>query len=134
MSRRPFFTQLTLLTIIVALALLGLQFGSILQQATLFSWISLIFFFIFSIAIYFLAHRAVHSTSKYAFLNVVLGMTFSKMLLCVVIVLVYKQMNATPSKLFLAIFLGIYVVYTIFETYWMMKLSKIKSDKSSANQ
>lgn len=134
MSRRPFFTQLSLLTLFVALILLGLQSWTILQQELLFSWIILIFFFVFSIGMYFLAHRAAHSSSKYAFLNMVLGMTFVKMLLCVVIALIYKFTMPASSKLFLAIFLGIYVVYTIFETYWMMKLSKIKSDHSSSNQ
>lgn len=98
MSQRPFFNQLFLLTLTVTLILLGLQFGTTMQQEMLFSWISLLFFTIFSIIIHFLANWAVHSKNKYTFLNVVLGMTSVKMLLCVIIALIYKLTTAVPSK------------------------------------
>lgn len=124
MHRGSFFRQLGLLTLLTALFLVALHQLPALQAYLGFSWWSLAFFVMVSLITYFVGYRAIHHKSKFAFINASLGLTFFKMLLCVVFVGVYIQINNPPSRLFILPFLGIYVVYTIFETYFMMKIGK----------
>lgn len=121
-----FFRQLTLLTLLVALFLLLLYQLPALYTYANFSWLSLGFFVLLSIVTYFIGYRAVLQKNKFAFINAALGITFIKMLLCVVIVGTYIKIVNPPSRLFILPFLGIYVIYTIFETYFMMKIGKKK--------
>jgi len=126
MSRRRFSIQLTILTIVVAIFILGLQQLPGVPSFQLYAWASLLIFVALSIAMYAMGYRAVQSTDKYAFINVALLMMIFKMFLSVSIALVYKLKSVNFSMVFVALFLGIYVVYTIFETYFMMQLSKMK--------
>ncbi len=121
-----FFRQLTLLSLVVALLLLALHQLPTLQTYTNFSWLSLAFFISLSIVTYYIGFRSVLQKNKFAFINAALGLTFVKMLLCVVIVGAYIQFTHPPSRLFILPFLGVYVVYTIFETWFMVKIGKGK--------
>lgn len=126
MQRGVFFIQLALLTLVVALLLLALHRLPSLHAYDQFSWLSLAFFVALSILMYLIGYRAVHRKNKFAFINAALGLTFIKMLLCIVLVAAYIQVAHPSSRLFILPFLGIYVIYTIFETYFMMKISKAK--------
>ncbi|MFN7119239.1 MAG: hypothetical protein ACK4TA_20740, partial [Saprospiraceae bacterium] len=114
------------ITLLTALLLLALHQLPSLQAYLHFSWWSLAFFVFFCILTYLIAYRAVHRKNKFAFINAALVLTFIKMLLCVVVVGAYIKLANPPSRLFILPFLGIYVVYTIFETYFMMKIGKTK--------
>ncbi|MBK7871618.1 MAG: hypothetical protein IPJ74_13565 [Saprospiraceae bacterium] len=126
MSHRPFFAQLSLITLIVALVLGSTLFFSTSNQDKLFSWLTLLFFVILTIGMYFIANQAVKSKNKSRFIALSMGFTLSKMVLCVAIAVAYRASVTNVSNRFVFILLGIYVVYTIFETYFLMKLSKIK--------
>jgi len=126
MSRRQFFAQLSLLTLIVALVLGSTLFFSTYDQDKLFSWLTLLFFVILTIAMYFIANQSVKSQNKSRFIALSMGFTLFKMILCVAIAVTYRVSVTNVSYHFVFILLGIYVVYTIFETYFLMKLSKIK--------
>lgn len=126
MKSANFFLQLAIITLILALVLFGLhQFSSLSTYAT-FSWLSLAFFVLLSVVTYYIGNRTVLQKNKFAFINAALGLTFIKMLLCVVLVGLYIKLANPPARLFILPFLGIYVVYTIFETYFMMKIGKTK--------
>jgi len=126
MSHRRFVTQLIVLTALVASIISGLHQLPEAQDFRAFSWLSLLLFAALTVIMYIFARRAARSDNKYAFINFLLAMTFFKMLLAVSIALVYKFKAPEPSMLFIALFLGIYVVYTIFETYFMTQLSNMK--------
>ncbi len=126
MHRGLFFRQLFILTLLTALCLWALHQLPSLRAYLNFSWMSLAFFVLVSIIAYFVGYRAVRHKNKAAFINASLGLTFIKMLLCVVFIAVYIQITHPPARLFILPFLGIYVVYTIFETYFMMKIGKTK--------
>lgn len=121
-----FFRQLILLTLVVALLLFALHQLPTLQTYTDFSWLSLAFFVILSIITYYISYRTVSQKNKFAFINAALGLTFVKMLLCVVVVAAYIQLTHPSSRLFILPFLGVYVIYTIFETSFMVKIGKGK--------
>lgn len=127
MNHRRFAIQLTVLTVLVAAIISAVHQLPEAQSFQAFSWLSLLLFVALTLIMYVFARRAARSANKYAFINFLLAMTFFKMLLAVGIALVYKFNAPEPSRLFIALFLGIYVVYTIFETYFMTQLSKMKS-------
>ncbi|MDX1941109.1 MAG: hypothetical protein SFU99_11190 [Saprospiraceae bacterium] len=126
MSHRSFFAQLSLITLILALVLASALYFSTSKQDQFFSWGTLLFFVILTIGVYFIANQAVKSKNKSRIIALSMGFTFFKMVLCVAIALAYKSLVTNVSYLFVFIFLAIYIVYTIFETSMLMKLSKMK--------
>jgi hypothetical protein len=94
-------------------------------------FISILFFVFFSIVTYKLGKQAAESTNKFAFTNLTLVFLFGKLLLSVVIIVVYKELAAPESNLFVLPFFLVYLCYTAFETYFMMRLAKINSNKSN---
>lgn len=127
MNRRDFFVQLAILTAVVALFVVAFQYSYALPRETFFAWMSLGFFIVFSISFYLIGYQSVLSKNKSQFISLVIGMTLVKTIACVGIAIAYRQKINEPSHLFVAMFLGIYIVYTIFETYFMMKLAHVKS-------
>lgn len=124
MNPSQFLRQLALITSSTALFILGLHQFTALTATADFSWISLAFFVTLSIVIYFVGYRAVYNQNKGAFINAALGLTFFKMVLCIVLVGTYIKFTNPPTRLFILPFLGIYIIYTIFETHFMMKMGK----------
>ena len=72
---------------------------------------------------YFLSHRAALSSDKNLFLQQVLLTTFMKMGLCIIVIIGYFKLAHPSSKMYAIPFLMVYLIFTIFETYFMMKLS-----------
>jgi hypothetical protein len=126
MPLRSFLRQLAVLTLVVALGLWGLHRLPALQFFRSFSGWSLAFFVLLTVVTYCIGSRSVQGKNKFAFINASLGITLAKMVLCVAFVAAYVQLAQPPSRLFLLPFLGIYVIYTIFETAFMMKIGAQK--------
>ena len=127
MSYRSFFLQLGGVSLGTFLLLLLANQHPEFQPFQIFSYSSLIGFILFSSLMFFLTHRAALSSDKNLFLQQVMGTTFIKMLFCIMIIVGYFKLAAPSSKMYAIPFLAVYLIFTIFETYFMMKLSKIKS-------
>lgn len=65
-----------------------------------------------------------NSDNKGLFTGTILGFTFAKMLLSVIIVVGYAQLGNPPTKLFILPFFIVYLIFTIFETYIMMQIGQ----------
>lgn len=126
MSTRNFFKYLLLLSLIVAIALFFFHRLPQFQPFSTISWISLLFFISLSLMMYFVGYATAISQDKNAFSRMLLFFTASKMLLSVLILVAYYELAKPVSGLFVVPFLVIYVAYTIFETWFMMKLAKLK--------
>ena len=127
MSRRTFFTQLILITVLLVLVLLGLQMVPAFQHSNTLSWIGLAFFFVISIAMYFIGYKAALSDNKNTFTNVIMGFTMGKLILSITLILVFNKLAMPTGKLYILPFFLIYIVFTIFETMFMMKLGRMKT-------
>ena len=127
MSRQNFFKQLGALSILLALLLFLLHSFAPFTEYSNLSWLSLILFILLTIGMYFGGHKAARSENKHTFTNAVLLFTIGKMLLSIIVILGYHQWAQPESKLFIIPFFAIYVAFTIFETYFMMKLGKMKA-------
>lgn len=126
MDRKQFFTQLGLVSIGVAV-LLFLQ-GTIPELAEYenIAWGLWLFYLFFCILTYFAAYQAALSPNLNSFTSVVLGVISGKMFLTIMILVVYSEIKAPSNALFAVPFIVIYLIFTVFEMYFLTKLGRIK--------
>ena len=128
MSKKVFFKQLIIGSLILIVCLYFLHQIPLFQDFLDFSMISTLLFIIFCILMYFFGHAAALSTNKSAFTGIVLVSIFGKMLFSIILIVVYSQIREPENKMFLLPFILVYLYYTAFETYFLMKLGKLKPD------
>ena len=82
---------------------------------------------IISLVSYFLSRQGLASSTHNAFIRAVYGSTLIKLFLCVIgivtYVLIYKP---DVSKLTIFMLLFLYLVYTVFETLSLFRLTRLK--------
>lgn len=92
-------------------------------------WISvttILLFAVLTLVLYYLGISTANSPNKNLFLIVAVGSIFVKLVLVLLILFSYRAMYAPEGRNYLFPFISIYLVYTIFETYVLMRLSKTK--------
>lgn len=127
MSQGRFFLHLIILSFIVTLGLYYFHQLPRFHPYSGLSWLSLAFFNMLSIFMYYTGHRAAQSTNKHHFTNVVMGFTIGKMMISILIILGYLKLAEPDDRLFILPFFGIYLIYTIFETYFLTRLGKMNT-------
>lgn len=90
------------------------------------AWWSLILFVVISGFMYGVGKIAAASPNRYLFNNIVIGFVILKMTFSIVMLMVYKKNYHPEGKMFLVPFFMAYLVFTIFETYFMMQLTQSK--------
>jgi len=128
MSPRNFFTQLAIVSISTFGLLFLMHLSEHFKPFQILTYGSLVGFILLSIGMYYLSSRAANSTDKNLFLQQVMLTTFMKMVLTIAVIIGYHKLAEPESKAYALPFLLIYVIFTIFETSFMMKLSKVKPD------
>lgn len=126
MTFRTFFIQLGLVTAGTIILLVLIHQSEAFRQYAALSWLSLGFFVILSVTMFYFASQSARNTDPNAFSRIVLGFIAGKMFLSVLLIVAYKQGFDPPTPHYVGLFIIIYLVYTIFETYFMMKVAKIK--------
>jgi hypothetical protein len=124
MQTKTFILQLLITTLLTAGLLFALHQVDKVKPYFLFSWISLGIFVVLSAIMYFVGQQAAQSDNKYTFTNTILGFTVGKLFLAIMVILGYDQLAEPSTKFFIFPFFVVYAVFTGFETYVMMKLSK----------
>lgn len=124
MNHREFFIQLTLLTVFAAIGLWFFHEIPWLRAHINFSLACLVIFTIMTILMFFAARQAAMSSNKNDFTTVALGFSGGKIFLSALLILVYIKLGKPDTRFFVLPFLGIYVVYTVFEVYFMMRLGQ----------
>ena len=127
MNLRPFLTLLAATTALVVLLNLILQqfFGTFVQYSSV-TWWSLGLFIPLSIGMFIFGQRASLSENKLLFHNLIIVTIFAKMFLSVFVLLIYKKIFHPETKNFTLPFFLVYFIFTIFETYFMVKLAQKK--------
>lgn len=125
MTDKVFFTRLATITAstIVLLALFLLILPAAQVHKT-FAGAAVLLFVLVSIGLFYAGRSTAASSSKLAFTNLVSASVFGKMLLAVAALFVYQQSAQPTNQWFVGIFLLVYVVYTVFEVWFMTKLAK----------
>jgi hypothetical protein len=127
MSTNRFLISLFIISLGVSLTslLLG-QFSTTFQQYNGVTWWSLGIFVPLSIVMFFGGKMAARSPNKYFFSNLIVHFTILKILFGLGGLILYKKMYQPGTKFFILPFCLVYVVFTIFETIFMLKLSNSK--------
>ena len=131
MNHRSFFIQLGFVSLGVIILIFALNLVPAFYTFQLLTWISFAFFLSLSVLMYFIGHSSANSSNKNSFLQIVMATTFLKMFLCIGLVIVYHTLAKPESNMFVVPFLLIYIIFTIFETYFMMKLSYLNPNQKS---
>ncbi|MBK8653988.1 MAG: hypothetical protein IPN20_08840 [Haliscomenobacter sp.] len=124
MDSRTFFSQLAWAMGLATAGILALYATPALHAGIPLAWIALCFFIGFSLVLYVAAKRTAKSPKKTHFINLVLGMTILKMLFSFVLIAAYSHWAHPASNLFALPFFGIYLIFTIFETAFMIRVGK----------
>ena len=125
MTDKAFFTRLAGITAGTAVLLIFLLM--VLPEARVhkpFAVASVLLFVLVSIGLFYAGRSTATSTSKVAFTNLVSASVFGKMVLAVAVLFIYQQSAQPANQWFVGIFLLVYVVYTIFEVWFMTRLAK----------
>ena len=126
MKEKYFYITLTILTIITAAGiyiLLGID--QMMPFKGLFLG-ALIFFVLLSIALFYISKKAAVHRNGMLFIYVMMFAIMIKFGFCLITLFVYNKVFTPNTNLYVLPFIGIYVIYTIFETYFMTKLGKLK--------
>lgn len=126
MKSKTFFSQLLLTTVIAAAFIFILGFIPVIQAFNKLGWISILFFVVWCAIMFFASLRAAKSENKNTFTSAIVGFTFGKLILSAGFIIGWFNLTSPTSSLFLLTFFGVYLIYTIFETNFMMKLGKMQ--------
>lgn len=129
MPNTTFYRQFMILVAATGVLLFFLNQLSLFQSFTIFSWICLAFFTLFTLFMFFIGKQTAQNRNKNLFTGAVLALTFGKIMLSFVVVFFYFKFGQPDSKAFLIPFFITYLVFTVYETYLMMKLGKQKVEK-----
>lgn len=94
--------------------------------AQLLSYWSICFFTVFCIVFFIWGKNLSKSKNLFRFNEVIVFSTLSKMLFSIIMLGAFKKIFQPNSKYVILPFIVIYLVYTIFETYFLTKLAKQK--------
>lgn len=126
MNTSSFITKLVI-TILVAIALYFLVTNFFPDFAYLdLNIMSLVMFSIIAIVVYYLANKAINSSNKYSFLNIVVLNLFMKIMASFVLVLIYVKLTSPTDKWYIIPVMMNYLIFTIFETYFLSKAAKVQ--------
>jgi hypothetical protein len=127
MKNRTFLQALASVSIASALLIWSaMQLFPFLQVHTGIAAVSLGLFMAICLLLYWWGRHATAGNSKYAFNGVITSSVLIKMVLSIAVLLVYQKRFAPPNNGYIGIFLSVYVVYTVFEVWFMGKLAKAK--------
>lgn len=125
MNPKSFFSKLALISAGTGALLFALySFAPPIRLHGHFSIATVILFILVSIGLYYAAANAARARNKHAFTNLVSVSVFGKMALAVGYLLVYQKVMQPTNEWYVGIFLLCYIVYTVFEVWFMTGLAK----------
>lgn len=122
MKQKQFFVQLTSISTLVAVLLFILHQFTSLSQYQDFSWICLFIFIVLNIVVFWAGKKTVLHSNPNVFTGLMLVVTVGKMFLAVLVVFAYHKMAHPQERSFLIPFFIVYLIYTIYEVYFLTKL------------
>jgi len=117
------------LSIIIILCLLITSLSFIIPSLNThipFSVIIISLFSVLSLSIYYIGNHLANSSNKYLYNNLIIINVMLKIVLSVSAIIVYVKVTHPENNWYLLIFILIYILFTIFEVYFMTKQAKAK--------
>ncbi|HRQ30954.1 MAG TPA: hypothetical protein PLU49_12805 [Saprospiraceae bacterium] len=129
MNDKNFYLSLVTLTIIVFGAIYWIHLNTVMAPYFNFSAVGIAIMVGYNILAYYVGKKLMNSRKKYIFLNFVLANIFLKIAVVMLYIMSYVKFNEPSEKLFLLPFVGIYLVYAVFETYFLYQMVNLKQRK-----
>ena len=127
MKNNPFWKYFIFISLLTILFLVVISIFNIFRADILLSIIGFIFMAGATAGFYLLSVKAIKSTNKMAFIQLVMFNVIFKIVGFMVIAAAYFKIAHPTQKYFILPFLVIYFIYTIFETIFIYKLALKKS-------
>jgi hypothetical protein len=134
METKNFLIQLVGITGLAIAFAFGLHQVPSLADGEVLSMIAIVLFTLLTLLVFWRAKVAAASANRHSFTNVVMGITMLKMFFSIVIIYAYLVLAEPTNKLFVLPFFGIYIIYTAYEVYAMMQLSRTKPKGDSISK
>lgn len=125
MNRRQFYTSLGGTMGICGFLLVIIHSFDLFRSHWLLSLCSVALFVVLSVLNFNLGAIAVRSDNKYLYNNIIIGNFVSKLLFSLILVAVYVKFWSPEDSYFVLPFIVVYIIFTIFETAFMMKQSNV---------
>lgn len=126
MEPKEFYRNLSLASLVAIAALGGLHFFSAFQKHWAVSALSLALFIGLSVALFYAGRAAAQSSNRLAFNNLITASVLGKIVASLVALFAYFKTQKPDDRLFVVPFLIVYVIFTAFETDFLLKLAKLK--------
>jgi hypothetical protein len=129
MPFRAFLIALAVVSAASGSALLGL--GFLIPELRVHWKFSIATVFAFAAvctALYLIGLKTARSKNRHAFNGVISVSVMGKMVFALLFLFIYKKTAQPPNTAFVGIFLFCYVVYTVYEVWFMTKLAKLRAD------
>ena len=94
------------------------------SEHNMLMYISIAFFTVLALGVFYLSERAAKMNSKNFFMQIVMINTMLKMFGAVAVVIGYFYLTKPSTTKFIVPFLIVYILFTIFDAYFMMKQSR----------
>ncbi|GAB5555360.1 MAG: hypothetical protein Sapg2KO_49510 [Saprospiraceae bacterium] len=127
MENSTFYKQLIFISAPTAVAVYFIHQIPALQEHLSLGWISLGFFIGLSVFMFLVGKRAAASENKNNFTNAFLIFLMLKLFLCASLMIGYLKIFEPETKLFILPFFSLYIIYTIFEVFFLIKLGKTQN-------
>lgn len=126
MNHSKFLTGL-LISILACVAIYMLMANFFPQlDYTDFNYYSITMFTVIAFIVYVMTNKALKSSNRNSFLNIVVLNLGMKMLASFALVGIYIKMTSPEDKLYLIPLTINYLIFTIFETYFLSKAARVK--------
>lgn len=125
MTHPVFVKYLLLVTAGAILTLAAADFVfPVLAVHRVFAAVTLVFFVLLCLALYLLADMALRSQNKYAFTNLISASVFVKMVASLFFLLAWRKIHSPVNQAYVGIFLWCYLIYTLFEVWFMTRMAR----------
>ena len=131
MDLKRFLKLSSLVFIVVAISIVAMeQIGALAGHLT-FSISTGIVFLISCVVIYLAAIKLVDNKNKFLFTYVVIASIFFKLIFAVAMIILYQEFGNPDNNNFIVSFIIIYLIFTVFETYFLSAIAKSNSPKKA---
>lgn len=127
MSFKKYFIYLCVLTLAISAIMLGLKNLSPLYVSK-YSWFALLFFVLLSILVFGVTAYGMTRDNK-TFIKLYFGGSAIRFLFCLGFLLIYLLFRRPVDLYFIATFLFLYILFTMFEIYSLM--TKLRPDSKN---
>jgi hypothetical protein len=127
MKASRFWSLLAIITVLTGLAVAGIHSIPEIKPYAAISWLMLILMSAITIGLYYLGISAVQHKNPYTFIRLVVVSIMAKILLILILIISYIKLYSPENRFFVLPFIGIYLVFSIYETIVLYRIASTKS-------